>query len=123
MGDCPICFQDCHLRGRGAQRVELLSCSHVFHRCCIMSFESFHVFEVHICPVCRQSYDRRPLHVAAMPVCEPTQDHLKSSEASLSADTKKASVPRSELRSFGTRSRPPLVPGRRAVRSSNSHTN
>jgi len=58
--DCPICFQECHLRGPGCARVELLSCSHVFHRCCIMSFESFHVFEVHICPVCRQKYDRRP---------------------------------------------------------------
>lgn len=60
--DCPICFQTCNLRGRCSQRVELLSCSHVFHRCCIMSFESFHVFEVHICPVCRQPYERRPFN-------------------------------------------------------------
>lgn len=58
--DCPICFQACDLLGRGSDRVELLSCSHVFHRCCLMSFESFHVFEVHLCPVCRQSYERRP---------------------------------------------------------------
>ncbi|CAE7255284.1 RNF32 [Symbiodinium natans] len=58
--DCPICFQACDLVGRGSDRVELLSCSHVFHRCCLMSFESFHVFEVHLCPVCRQSYERRP---------------------------------------------------------------
>ncbi|CAE7463345.1 RNF32 [Symbiodinium sp. CCMP2456] len=43
--DCPICFQACDLLGRGSDRVELLSCSHVFHRCCLMSFESFHVFE------------------------------------------------------------------------------
>eukprot|EP00927_Polykrikos_kofoidii_P065678 TRINITY_DN61407_c0_g1_i1.p1 TRINITY_DN61407_c0_g1~~TRINITY_DN61407_c0_g1_i1.p1 ORF type:complete len:550 (-),score=65.80 TRINITY_DN61407_c0_g1_i1:70-1719(-) len=80
--DCPICFQDCQLRGRGSARVELLSCSHVFHRCCLMSFESFHVFEVHLCPVCRQSYERRPWQqsqvvqtaVAAVskPVAEPT---------------------------------------------------
>merc|ERR1712008_621067 len=58
--DCPICFQECHLHGRGAARVELRSCSHVFHRCCIDSFESFHVFERHICPVWRQNYQRRP---------------------------------------------------------------
>eukprot|EP00929_Paragymnodinium_shiwhaense_P112577 TRINITY_DN80825_c0_g1_i1.p1 TRINITY_DN80825_c0_g1~~TRINITY_DN80825_c0_g1_i1.p1 ORF type:complete len:514 (-),score=82.65 TRINITY_DN80825_c0_g1_i1:55-1596(-) len=58
--DCPICFQDCHLRGPEAARVELLSCSHVFHRCCLVSFESFHVFETHVCPVCRQTYERRP---------------------------------------------------------------
>lgn len=37
--DCPICFQPCHLADRQSDRVELLSCSHVFHRCCIMSFE------------------------------------------------------------------------------------
>lgn len=63
--DCPICFQDCELRGEGSARVELLSCSHVFHRTCILSFESFHVFEVHQCPVCRQSYERRPWQAAA----------------------------------------------------------
>ena len=58
--DCPICFQPCHLKGTKGDRVELLCCSHVFHRCCIASFESFHVFEVHLCPVCRQTYERRP---------------------------------------------------------------
>lgn len=63
--DCPICFQPCHLADRQSDRVELLSCSHVFHRCCIMSFESFHVFEVHLCPVCRQTYDRRPWNYEA----------------------------------------------------------
>lgn len=63
--DCPICFQGCDLKGPGAARVELLSCSHVFHRCCVDSFESFHVFETHICPVCRQKYDRRPWHQPA----------------------------------------------------------
>lgn len=65
--DCPICFQDCELRGSGSARVELLSCSHVFHRACILSFESFHVFEVHQCPVCRQSYERRPWQAATAP--------------------------------------------------------
>lgn len=38
--DCPICFQPCHFADRQSDRVELLSCSHVFHRCCIMSFSS-----------------------------------------------------------------------------------
>mmetsp|Transcript_51894 Transcript_51894/g.121407 ORF Transcript_51894/g.121407 Transcript_51894/m.121407 type:complete len:455 (-) Transcript_51894:4-1368(-) len=64
--DCPICFQPCDLtsssRSAGGSRIELLSCSHVFHRCCLLSFESFHVFEVHQCPVCRQQYERRPWH-------------------------------------------------------------
>merc|ERR1712224_953925 len=59
--ECPICFQALNLTGRGAGRaVLLLSCSHVFHKSCLLSFESFHVFEVHNCPVCRQKYDRRP---------------------------------------------------------------
>lgn len=65
--DCPICFQDCELLGHGCARVELLSCSHVFHRTCILSFESFHVFEVHQCPVCRQAYHRRPWQFPAAP--------------------------------------------------------
>ncbi|CAK9023647.1 unnamed protein product [Durusdinium trenchii] len=71
--DCPICFQPCHLADRQSDRVELLSCTHVFHRCCIMSFESFHVFEVHLCPVCRQHYERRPWNSEAKPVksCPP----------------------------------------------------
>lgn len=57
--DCPICFQEMRLQDPRA-RVELLSCSHVFHRCCLLSFESFHVFEKHSCPCCRQEYQRRP---------------------------------------------------------------
>jgi len=69
--DCPICFQPCQLRGREAARTELLSCSHVFHRCCLVSFESFHVFEKHLCPVCRQSYERRPWQHSALPPAAP----------------------------------------------------
>lgn len=83
--DCPICFQACPLRGRCANRVELLSCSHVFHRCCIMSFESFHVFEVHVCPVCRQSYERRPIsnaNVEAAPRVNPANQLSAPGDAS-----------------------------------------
>ncbi|CAJ1331932.1 unnamed protein product [Effrenium voratum] len=68
--DCPICFQLCDLSSQG-NRVELLSCSHVFHRTCLVSFESFHVFEVHLCPVCRQTYERRPWNLEARGEARP----------------------------------------------------
>ncbi|CAJ1429701.1 unnamed protein product [Effrenium voratum] len=66
--DCPICFQLCDLSSQG-NRVELLSCSHVFHRTCLVSFESFHVFEVG--PVCRQTYERRPWNLEARGEARP----------------------------------------------------
>ncbi|CAE7756721.1 RNF32 [Symbiodinium necroappetens] len=46
--DCPICFQACDLLGRGSKAIGwnfFLVLMRVFHRCCLMSFESFHVFE------------------------------------------------------------------------------
>ncbi|CEM19292.1 unnamed protein product [Vitrella brassicaformis CCMP3155] len=61
--ECSICFQEYH-RGKA---VLLLSCSHVFHKTCLLNFESFHVFEQHRCPVCRQWYARRPLALPARP--------------------------------------------------------
>lgn len=85
--DCPICFQICQLRGGGAARVELLSCSHVFHRCCVASFESFHVFEVHVCPVCRQQYKRRPWQHIGRGSETQRQRHVSSISARCSART------------------------------------
>ncbi|CAN0429192.1 unnamed protein product, partial [Hapterophycus canaliculatus] len=35
----------------------LLSCSHVFHKTCLRAFEGFNIYEVHLCPVCRQGYE------------------------------------------------------------------
>ncbi|CAM9262582.1 unnamed protein product [Ectocarpus sp. 8 AP-2014] len=35
----------------------LLSCSHVFHKACLKAFEGFNIYEVHLCPVCRQEYE------------------------------------------------------------------
>ncbi|CAM9582424.1 unnamed protein product [Ectocarpus sp. 4 AP-2014] len=35
----------------------LLSCSHVFHEACLKAFEGFNIYEVHLCPVCRQEYE------------------------------------------------------------------
>eukprot|EP00903_Cladosiphon_okamuranus_P011348 g10696.t1 len=35
----------------------LLSCSHVFHKACLEAFEGFNIYDVHLCPVCRQEYE------------------------------------------------------------------
>eukprot|EP00931_Biecheleriopsis_adriatica_P121381 TRINITY_DN96462_c0_g1_i1.p1 TRINITY_DN96462_c0_g1~~TRINITY_DN96462_c0_g1_i1.p1 ORF type:complete len:495 (+),score=89.05 TRINITY_DN96462_c0_g1_i1:80-1564(+) len=84
--DCPICFQSCQLRGKGGSRVELLSCSHVFHRCCLISFESFHVFETHLCPVCRQKYERRPWNNPEAADRPPRLPEAASDEVSASSE-------------------------------------
>merc|ERR1712008_670434 len=91
--DCPICFQECHLHGRGAARVELLSCSHVFHSCCIDSFESFHVFERHICPVCRQNYQRRPWQPAITQPQLPLRPPRASSAAQQRQQQQRSRLP------------------------------
>ncbi|CAM9996435.1 unnamed protein product, partial [Discosporangium mesarthrocarpum] len=38
------------------KRRALLSCGHVFHLDCIGAFEDFNIYEVQLCPVCRQVY-------------------------------------------------------------------
>lgn len=116
--DCPICFQPCQLRGSGGARVELLSCSHVFHRCCVDSFESFHVFEKHLCPVCRQNYDRRPWQQPLLPAgggSSSTNAGSLSSTDGLRLPRAPGPVRRNGAASAGylgaaSRSRPPPAP-------------
>ncbi|KDO16491.1 hypothetical protein SPRG_15617 [Saprolegnia parasitica CBS 223.65] len=55
--ECPIC-----LNAMSAKAVTLLSCSHVLHAECLVAFESFNIYEVHLCPVCRGHYESRRLH-------------------------------------------------------------
>ena len=43
------------------RRTVLLSCSHAFHANCISNFERFSCDEGIVCPVCRSSYQKRPL--------------------------------------------------------------
>eukprot|EP00746_Dinoflagellata_sp_MGD_P017617 gnl/MRDRNA2_/MRDRNA2_140569_c0_seq1.p1 gnl/MRDRNA2_/MRDRNA2_140569_c0~~gnl/MRDRNA2_/MRDRNA2_140569_c0_seq1.p1 ORF type:complete len:555 (-),score=93.82 gnl/MRDRNA2_/MRDRNA2_140569_c0_seq1:44-1708(-) len=83
--ECPICFQDMGLEDPKA-RVELLSCSHVFHRCCLLSFESFHVFEKHSCPCCRQEYERKPWGsvCCSRPLPSHSTEHAAASSSSSS---------------------------------------
>jgi len=52
-GDCPICMENL-----GADDQVILSCSHVFHKACLRSFEVFSQSKV--CPLCRrESYEKR----------------------------------------------------------------
>uniref|UniRef100_A0A0G4HCD7 RING-type domain-containing protein n=1 Tax=Chromera velia CCMP2878 TaxID=1169474 RepID=A0A0G4HCD7_9ALVE len=57
--ECAICFQD--MAEAPGKTVALLSCSHLFHNCCIANFESFHIFEDHRCPMCRTVYERKAI--------------------------------------------------------------
>ena len=34
------------------------SCSHTFHKKCIEAFERFNIYEVCLCPVCRDDYTK-----------------------------------------------------------------
>lgn len=43
------------------RRAVLLSCSHAFHANCICNFERFSCDEGIVCPVCRSTYQKRPL--------------------------------------------------------------
>ncbi|KAK7881767.1 hypothetical protein WMY93_030176 [Mugilogobius chulae] len=56
---CAICKEEFQLKPQ-----VLLSCSHVFHRACVQSFEKFS--KQKCCPVCRkQQYETRVIHDAA----------------------------------------------------------
>ncbi|CAF0854886.1 unnamed protein product [Adineta steineri] len=63
---CPICQEDFGL----GQQV-LLSCSHVFHRACLITFEKFvsnnaNGTDLRTCPLCRRSqYEKRIIHEGA----------------------------------------------------------
>ncbi|GMH87504.1 hypothetical protein TrVE_jg11599 [Triparma verrucosa] len=52
--ECPICMNDCEDGGDDV----LLSCSHTFHKKCIEAFERFNIYEVCLCPVCRDDYTK-----------------------------------------------------------------
>lgn len=63
---CPICQEDFGL----GQQV-LLSCSHVFHRACLTTFEKFvshnaNGYDLRTCPLCRRAqYERRIIYEGA----------------------------------------------------------
>ncbi|KPP73961.1 hypothetical protein Z043_106915 [Scleropages formosus] len=61
--DCPICLAPLGLDGAetGGDRHRvraLLSCSHLFHLCCLESFEVFCWDENLLCPLCRSPYQK-----------------------------------------------------------------
>ncbi len=61
LGDCPVCLAPLAM----SDSLTLLSCSHVFHDKCLASFERFSLSTNCLCPVCRQSYIKRPFGQAA----------------------------------------------------------
>ena len=49
--DCPICFNSYRFHQQG--EVYLLDCSHMYHKCCLESFERFDLGNQLNCPMCR----------------------------------------------------------------------
>ncbi|CDW86376.1 ring finger protein 32 [Stylonychia lemnae] len=48
--DCPICYNPY----KTASEVYLLNCTHMYHKCCLESFENFDIAQNSCCPMCRQ---------------------------------------------------------------------
>ncbi|KAJ8419139.1 hypothetical protein AAFF_G00006380 [Aldrovandia affinis] len=64
--DCPVCLNPLCAAGvgtggpeEGRRRVLLLSCSHLFHLCCLEAFERFCLEGQPVCPLCRSLYRKR----------------------------------------------------------------
>lgn len=67
--DCPICIMplgnisegnaEIDSPRRGKRVTVLLSCTHVFHLCCLEAFEELSLGVQKICPVCRGGYQKR----------------------------------------------------------------
>ncbi|KAG9348037.1 hypothetical protein JZ751_004057 [Albula glossodonta] len=64
--DCPICLTPLCVASLGTRakeeerrRVFLLSCSHLFHCCCLEAFEHFCIEGQPVCPLCRSLYHKR----------------------------------------------------------------
>ena len=66
LADCPVCLAPlCAATGQGdaTEPLALLSCTHVFHRRCLASFERFSITPACLCPVCRSAYSKQDMAV------------------------------------------------------------
>lgn len=64
LSDCPVCLCPLQLsQPRAVPRpLSVLSCGHLLHEICIEALEKFSSEEtVHLCPLCRAPYQRRPM--------------------------------------------------------------
>ncbi|XP_070536117.1 RING finger protein 32-like [Ptychodera flava] len=68
--DCPICIMPLETPGlekspetgpSHGRRTLLLSCSHVFHKTCLLAFEELSDIDRKVCPVCRSAYQKYAL--------------------------------------------------------------
>lgn len=58
--ECPICY-NAYANGK---EVQMLSCSHMYHRWCLESFENFDIAANLCCPMCRHpNYEKTTINV------------------------------------------------------------
>lgn len=56
--DCPICLSKfCQIK-----KMVVLTCSHIFHENCLVSFEEYSALTNKSCPVCRSAYLKKPFN-------------------------------------------------------------
>jgi hypothetical protein len=57
--ECPICYNSYKNHQNG--EVYLLDCSHMYHKCCLESFERFDLGNQLACPMCRKGNYQKKL--------------------------------------------------------------
>ena len=53
--ECSICLAKLN----SSKKIVLLTCSHLFHEHCLVSFENYSINSNHVCPVCRSTYMKK----------------------------------------------------------------
>lgn len=57
--DCPICLS----KFVKTKKMVILTCSHIFHEDCLLSFENYNISDNKSCPVCRSSYIKKSFNL------------------------------------------------------------
>ena len=57
-GDCAICCNKLFSENKPTKDLYLLSCSHIYHKNCLHSFERYNFNLEIVCPICRANYEK-----------------------------------------------------------------
>eukprot|EP00727_Mastigamoeba_balamuthi_P006411 m51a1_g2390 hypothetical protein (400) ;mRNA; f:726433-727833 len=103
--------------------VTILSCTHVFHTRCVLSFEQFNTGGLDTCPICRAVYSRRPFDPPRKPASRRSNPEQLGIESELDSDedaaetteTSKPTVPALDLRKAYALRPMPITRGHQAA--------